>query len=126
MSQSAAPSRNGLMRSSFVLAGLLLAAVPAVAEEFPSSAGKLQVETVAGGLMHPWSLAFLPDGRMLVTERPGRMRIVTRGGELSRPIGGVPRVYARSQAGLMDVILARDFAQTHTIFFCYDEPYEGG
>ena len=62
---------------------------------FPSSAGNLGVETVAGGLVHPWSLAFLPDGRMLVTERPGRMRIVTRGGKLSRPIAGLPKVYAR-------------------------------
>jgi aldose sugar dehydrogenase len=111
---------------SFALAALLLAATPAVAEEFPSSAGTLSVDTVAGGLMHPWSLAFLPDGRMLVTERPGRMRIVTRSGALSPPIAGVPGVYAQSQAGLMDVILARDFDRSRGIFFCYAEPYEGG
>ena len=75
--------------------------------------------------MHPWSLAFLPDGRMLVTERPGRMRIVTRAGQLSPPLGGVPEVYAQGQAGLMDVRLGRDF-ETRTIFFCYAEPAEGG
>ena len=68
------------MRLMLTLPALLLAAFAAAAatEQFPSSAGALAVETVAGGLVNPWSLAFLPDGRMLVTERPGRMRIVTR------------------------------------------------
>src|SRR5262245_37407842 len=93
---------------------------------FPSSAGHLKVQTVANGLVNPWSLAFLPDGRMLVTERPGRMRIVAMDGRLSPPIGNVPKVYAVSQAGLMDVLLARDFAQSHTIFVCYAEAVEGG
>ena len=67
---------------------------------FPSSAGDLTVHTVAQGLSHPWALAFLPDGRMLVTERPGRMRIVGRDGTLSRPLSGVPDVVARGQAGI--------------------------
>ncbi|MGB9044363.1 MAG: PQQ-dependent sugar dehydrogenase, partial [Pseudolabrys sp.] len=89
-------------------------------------AGNLSVQTVASGLEHPWSLAFLPDGRMLVTERPGRMRIVARNGQLSPALGGVPRVYAQSQAGLMDVLLARDFDRTHTIFVCYAEPFDFG
>jgi len=102
--------------------GLLKAADPT----FPSSAGNLSVQTIAGGLVHPWSLAFLPDGRMLVTERPGRMRIVTRNGQLSPALGNVPKVYAQGQAGLMDVLLARDFNQTHTIFVCYAEPADGG
>jgi aldose sugar dehydrogenase len=68
------------MRLILLLAALLLPTrgVLAAPQTFPSSAGDLKVETVAGGLVHPWSLAFLPDGRMLVTERPGRMRIVTR------------------------------------------------
>jgi glucose/arabinose dehydrogenase len=116
------------MRSILALAALLLLTRGALAapEIFPSSAGKLAVETLAGGLVHPWSLAFLPDGRMLVTERPGRMRIVTRAGQLSPPLAGVPGVYAQSQAGLMDVILGRDFATNRTIFFCYAEPAEGG
>ena len=75
-------------------ASLVLALVPAVAQAqtFPSSAGDLTIQTVASGLVNPWSLAFLPDGRMLVTERPGRMRIVTRDGKLSPPLGGVPQV----------------------------------
>ena len=116
------------MRPILALAATLLAIVAASAapQVFPSSAGNLQVETVAGGLVHPWSLAFLPDSRMLVTERPGRMRIVTRDGQLSPSLAGVPEVFARSQAGLMDVILARDFAQSRTIFFCYAERADGG
>jgi len=116
------------MRFILALPAILLAAAAGAAEteHFPSSAGTLTVETVAGGLVNPWSLAFLPDGRMLVTERPGRMRIVSRGGKLSPPLAGVPQVYAHSQAGLMDVILARDFGQSREIFFCYAEPYEGG
>jgi aldose sugar dehydrogenase len=93
---------------------------------FSSSAGNLSVQTVVTGLVHPWSLAFLPDGRMLVTERPGRMRLVTRNGQLSPAVGNVPKVYAQGQAGLMDVLLARDFNQTHMIFVCYAEPADGG
>ncbi len=115
------------MRFTFILAALFLAtrAAPA-AEQFPSSAGPLTVETVAGGLVHPWALAFLPDGSMLVTERPGRMRIVTRGGRLSRPLASVPKVFAASQAGMQDVVLDRDYARNDRIFFCYAEPYRGG
>jgi glucose/arabinose dehydrogenase len=109
-----------------LMAALLSPFATAQAQVFPSSAGELKVDTVAGGLVHPWSLAFLPDGRMLVTERPGRMRIVTRAGQLSAALAGVPEVFAQSQAGLMDVILARDFAQSRTIYFCYAEHADGG
>jgi glucose/arabinose dehydrogenase len=117
------------MRAILSLTVLLLLAgnpAPATAQNFPSSAGELKVDTVAGGLVHPWSLAFLPDGRMLVTERPGRMRIVTQAGQLSPPLGGIPEVFAQGQAGLMDVRLARDFAKSRMVFFCYAEPAEGG
>jgi aldose sugar dehydrogenase len=116
------------MRLILWLAALLLptGAAPAATQVFPSSAGNLAVETVAGGLVHPWALAFLPDGRMLVTERPGRMRMVTRGGELSQPLAGVPNVYAQGQAGLMDVLLARNFEKSRIVFFCYAEPADGG
>jgi glucose/arabinose dehydrogenase len=109
-----------------LMAALLSPFATAQAQVFPSSAGELKVDTVAGGLVHPWSLAFLPDGRMLVTERPGRMRIVTRAGQLSAALAGVPEVFAQSQAGLMDVILARDFAQSRTIYFCYAERADDG
>jgi aldose sugar dehydrogenase len=104
----------------------LAAAADARADTFPSSAGALSATTVAAHLVHPWSLAFLPDGRMLVTERPGRIRIVDKAGNTSAPLPGVPQVYAHSQAGLMDVILARDFAQSHRIYFCYAETVRGG
>ncbi|MEH6951326.1 PQQ-dependent sugar dehydrogenase [Nitrobacter sp. NHB1] len=86
---------------------------------FTSSAGQLQVKTVASGLNHPWSLAFLPDGRMLVTERPGRIRIVTPDGALSPPLKGVPKPYVEGQAGLLDVALDRNFAANRTLYLCY-------
>jgi len=114
------------MRSPVAAIALLLVAAPAVAQTFRSSAGDLQVETVARGLSHPWGLAFLPDGRMLVTERPGRLRIATRDGKLSPPLAGVPKVFAQSQGGLHDVALDRGFAQNQTIYFCFAEPANGG
>ena len=111
-------------------AGLLAfaaTAIPVAAQQtVQSSAGPVAVTTVTARLEHPWSLAFLPDGRMLVTERPGRMRIVDKDGKTSEPLAGVPTVFARSQAGLMDVILARDFAQSRRIYFCYAAPVSGG
>jgi aldose sugar dehydrogenase len=93
---------------------------------FASSAGPLEVHTVANGLVHPWALAFLPDGRMLVTERPGRMRIVTREGQLSPPLKGVPEVWASGQGGLLDVVLDKSYAQNKTIYFCFAERTGGG
>lgn len=84
------------------------------------------VETVAEGLVHPWAIAFLPDGRMLVTERPGRMRIVTVEGQVSAPIEGVPKVFAQGQGGLLDVVLAPEFQSSGTIYFSYSEPREDG
>jgi glucose/arabinose dehydrogenase len=93
---------------------------------FRTDSGDIRVETVVSGLSNPWGLAFLPDGRMLVTERPGRMRIATRDGTLSAPIAGVPKVLAQNQGGLLDVILDRDFAKNNTIYFCYSDPVDGG
>jgi len=97
---------------------LAVSAAAAAPQSFRSSAGNLSVETVASGLVHPWALAFLPDGRMLVTERPGRLRIVGKDGKLSA-LPGVPKVFARGQAGLLDLILDRDFHSNQTIYFCY-------
>ena len=88
---------------------------------FASSAGQLEVQTVATGLANPWALAFLPDGRMLVTERAGRMRIVTPEGQLSPPLKGVPQVWASGQGGLLDVITDKSFAQNKTFYFCFAE-----
>ena len=91
----------------------------------PSGETKITVTAVASGLSHPWSLAFLPDGRMLVTERPGRLRYVTREGALSDPIAGVPEVYAEGQGGLLDVILDPAFEKNSTIYISYAEPAAG-
>ena len=117
------------MRSALLVSAALACAVaPANAEDkvFDTSAGKIAVTTIVQHLVHPWSLAFLPDGRMLVTERPGRMRIVSKDGKTSEPLAGVPKVFARSQAGLMDVLLANDFAQSRRIYFCYATAVTGG
>jgi glucose/arabinose dehydrogenase len=99
---------------------------PAVAQTFPSSAGNLSLETIARGLDRPWALAFLPDGKLLVTEKPGRMRIVTPDGKVSPPLANVPQVRASGQGGLHDVVLDRDFASNKTIYFCFAEPASGG
>jgi glucose/arabinose dehydrogenase len=81
--------------------------------------GGYQVTEIARGLDHPWSMAFLPDGSMLVTERPGRLRLI-RGGSLAvAPIAGVPVVHTGSQAGLFDVVLHPDFAQNHLLYLTY-------
>jgi len=93
---------------------------------FASSAGQLEVQTVASGLVNPWSLVFLPDTRLLVTERPGRMRIVTTEGQLSPPLKGVPEVWASGQGGLLDVIIDKSYAQNKTIYFCFAERTGGG
>ena len=108
------------------LVSLLPSFAATAAPPFQSSAGPLAVETVASGLVHPWALAFLPDGRMLVTERPGHMRIITHDGKLSRPLTGVPRVFASGQGGLLDVALDHNFVQNRTIYFSYAEPFDGG
>jgi glucose/arabinose dehydrogenase len=86
----------------------------------------VRAETVVRGLEHPWGIAFLPDGRMLVTERPGRARMVQRDGRLSAPLAGVPTVYASGQGGLLDVALDPKFAENRTIYLSYAEPGDGG
>ena len=83
-----------------------------------------RVSTVASGLVNPWSLAFLPDGRMLVTEKAGRLRLVT-GSVLSSPISGVPAVDSGGQGGLFDVAVAADFATTRRLYLSYAEPGSG-
>ena len=121
-------SNMNKVRFCFALAAVLITGATGCGAErkFPSSAGYISVQSIVSGLAYPWSLAFLPDGRMLVTERPGRMRIVMRNGQLSPPLGNVPRVFASGQGGLMDVIIDRDFVQNHTIYFSYAEPFNGG
>ena len=89
-------------------------------------AAPLRVDTVARGLERPWALAFLPDGRILVTERPGRLRIVERNGTLSAPLAGVPAVAARGQGGLLDVAIDPRFAENRLVYISYSEPANDG
>ncbi|NBW09853.1 MAG: PQQ-dependent sugar dehydrogenase [Caulobacteraceae bacterium] len=87
---------------------------------------RLAHTVVAAGLEHPWGLALLPDGRWLVTERPGRLRIITAEGQKSEPIAGLPAVAARGQGGLLDVAVGPTFASDRLIYWAYSEPREGG
>jgi glucose/arabinose dehydrogenase len=104
-----------------------LAVVPsASAETYKSEKATFQLETVAEKLEHPWGMAFLPDGRMLVTERPGRLRIVSADGTKSPPVEGVPRVFAYGQGGLLDVALDPGYATNNLIYLSYAEPGAGG
>ena len=98
----------------------------AAAQEVRTERAALRVVTMAQGLDHPWGLAFLPDGRLLVTERAGRMRIIERDGKLGTPLANVPAVVAQGQGGLLDVLLDRQFATNRTLYVSYSEPGEGG
>lgn len=119
--------QNQIIRVSASIAILAMASVTASAQKrYPSSAGELTIETVATGLENPWGLAFLPDGRMLVTERPGRLRLVETDGKLSRPINGVPSVVARGQGGLLGIALDPGFAQNRLVYLSFSEPRPGG
>jgi glucose/arabinose dehydrogenase len=91
-----------------------------------SMKGALGVQTIAKGLEHPWSLAFLPDKRMLVTERPGRLRLVAPDGRLSEPLSGIPRVYASGQGGLLDVVLSPTFEKDRLVYLSFAESGQGG
>jgi glucose/arabinose dehydrogenase len=95
-------------------------------EVVASEKQSFSVETVAEGLERPWGVAFLPDGRMLVTEKAGRMRIVLPDGKLSAPVTGLPKVDSRGQGGLLDVAVAPDFADTRLVYFTFAEAGEGG
>ena len=85
-----------------------------------------EVQTVTSGLTLPWAVEQLPDGRLLVTEKPGNLRIITPDGVISPPVTGVPAVRYKGQAGLLDVALDPDYASNHTIYLCYSEQRDGG
>ena len=103
---------------------------PAFPEQFRAPIAETQVEIVqeqvVGGLVHPWGMDEMPDGRLIVTEQPGRMRIVGSDGSLSEPIEGVPEVVYTDQGGLLDVALAPDFEQSREVFFTFSQPRNGG
>ncbi|MFT5007227.1 MAG: glucose/arabinose dehydrogenase, partial [Paracoccaceae bacterium] len=87
---------------------------------FPAVAGSVQITPMATGLDQPWAIGFLPDGGWLITLRGGQLRHYQANGEFN-PVNGVPKVAARGQGGLLDVVVARDFAQSRTIFLSYSK-----
>ena len=126
-----------MRHAALVLVLALTAAQPACSDERPpgdaridaiatAGHGKVRLVTVATGLEHPWGMAFLPDGRLLVTERPGRLRIVGTDGKVDAPLEGVPAVSATGQGGLLDVQLDPEFAKNWLVYLSYAEPREGG
>ena len=109
----------GARRAALVLlAGVLAAAA------LPLQAAEPKVVVVAHGLVNPWGLAFLPEGRMLVTEKPGRMRIIGADGKLGPPLPGLPRVAAEGQGGLLDVVTDPRFASNRLVYWSYSESSE--
>ena len=117
------------LAAAFALVAIL-ASTPAGSADrvsvVPAAAAPFTVETVAGGLEYVWGIAFLPDGSMLVTEKPGRLRRVTAEGTVSAPIRGVPRVVYENQGGLLDVAVHPDFAGNRWVYFTYSRPGTGG
>lgn len=109
----------------FLAAAVLATSQSLAADTVKTKTVEVQVDTIATGLEHPWAVEVLADGSYLVTERPGRLRII-RDGTLSGPIAGVPKVNARGQGGLMDVALAPDFATSRKIFLTAAIRAKGG
>jgi len=91
-----------------------------------AQAQTVRAEVVATNLQNPWALAFLPGGRFLVTERPGRLRVIEPNGEMGEPVLGLPSMAAQGQGGLLDVLLDTDFVNNNTMYFCFSEPGQGG
>lgn len=104
------------------LTSFLMAPGPGLATESPRPVeGRVNVTEISSGLQHPWALAFLPDGSMLITERPGHLRLLDTSGRLSEPIQGVPDVAARSQGGLLEVLLSPAFENDRLVYLSYAE-----
>ncbi|VVO61922.1 Aldose sugar dehydrogenase YliI [Pseudomonas fluorescens] len=116
--------------ATFCASVLISATVPVLAapiRTMKSEEGTLEVTPIVTGLEHPWALAFLPDRKdMLVTERPGNLRLVTADGKLSAPLNGVPKVWVKGQGGLLDVALSPDFKQDRMVYLSYAEGDDQG
>lgn len=117
---------NPIVTMSLVAAIVTAACGSAVGDTAATASGRLAVEQIATGLDHPWGIAYLPDGRALVTERAGRLRLLGVDNKLSEPLAGVPAVQARGQGGLLDVALDPDFSTNRVIYFSYAEAGDGG
>lgn len=113
---------HGLAALAGVSAALAQTTAPGAAQ---GSAPRIVAQTVVAGLEHPWAVAFLPDGRYLISERPGRLRLAMPDGRLLAPIVGLPPIASGGQGGLLDVVLDNDFARNRTLYFCYGEPGSG-
>lgn len=114
-----------------LVAGLALSTAAAAVAQAPGETRRsayhdYRIVTVADGFVTPWSMAFLPNGDMLVTERPGRLRIVRDGRLLPDPVAGVPEVLAQGQGGLLDVVAHPDFASNRMVYLSYSKPYAEG
>lgn len=112
-----------------ILAAAMLFSTPAMAQQVQmveSEAGSVTVTNLANRLNHPWGMTFLPDGRLLVTERAGRLRILDTDHTLSEPLGGTPEVFNRGQGGLLDVALDPNFESNRLVYLSFAEPGEGG
>lgn len=120
--------RTTKKRLAFLLGGLaaFLLACSASARIIDSEKATIQLSRITSGLHNPWSMAFLPDQRLLVTERAGHIRYVGADGNKSAPLSGLPDIVVRGQGGLFDVILDPQFASNKRIYFSYNEPGEGG
>ena len=112
----------GRVRTIALVSVLLAGPAIGQAQVYTSALQNYRVDTVASGLVNPWSMAFLPGGDMLVTERPGRLRIVRGGKLLAEPVAGVPQVVALGQGGLFDVVLHPNFASNRLIYLSFSKP----
>lgn len=117
--------KTALLMAPILAASLALPGYAQESREHRVRDMTVEVTAIADGLEHPWSVEVLPDGAYIVTERPGRMRII-RDGEVGRPLGGLPRIAAVGQGGLLDVALSPDFAETRRLFFTAAVPGPGG
>lgn len=114
---------GGQMRNILLIIFCLFVAVTVVdAKEFNSTEGKLKLSVLATGLENPWGMDFLPDGKILVTERAGRLRIIDQKGSVSKPVTGLPELYINGQGGLLDVLVDPQFEKNNLIYFSYSEP----
>src|SRR5688572_1511957 len=105
-----------------IVATLFLTASSNAAEVLKTKAGPVNVESLAK-LEFPWAMAYLPDGKLLITEKPGRLRVFADG-KLSEPVTGAPKVAYKGQGGLLDVIVDPNFTQNKFIYLSYAEPAE--
>ena len=115
------------MRIVLALVLIMIGTSPlAAAETFDTEKGKISVQVIADGLSHPWAIDFLPDGRMIVTERSGTLRLVTQAGDKSEPIKGLPKSDVGGQGGLLDVAIHPNFVENRLIYWSFSQAGKGG